>query len=80
MKEAFKGVLIANQNLTRDASEQLIAKGEADAVAFGRDFIATPDLPWRMQQGVALNVPRPEYFYGYGQRDLAVGYTDYPAQ
>jgi hypothetical protein len=45
------------------------------AVAFGRAFIANPDLPERLRQKAILNPPQPETFYGPG----AEGYTDYPA-
>jgi 2,4-dienoyl-CoA reductase-like NADH-dependent reductase (Old Yellow Enzyme family) len=78
LKADFGGVFIANQELTRETAEAVLKAGEADAVAFGKDFIATPDLPLRMQRGAALNTPHPETFYGYGQPDPAVGYTDYP--
>ena len=50
-------------------------KGLIDAVAFGRDYIANPDLVARLQQKAALNPQRPESFYGGG----AEGYTDYPS-
>ena len=50
------------------------APGEADAVAWGKLFIANPDLPQRFAQGAALNEPRPAEFYSGG----AQGYTDYP--
>ena len=53
---------------------QEMEKGLIDAVAFGRDFIANPDLVARLQQGALLNPQRPETFYGGG----AEGYTDYP--
>jgi 2,4-dienoyl-CoA reductase-like NADH-dependent reductase (Old Yellow Enzyme family) len=53
----------------------LIASGEADAVAFGKWFIANPDLPARLQADAPLNPARPETFYASG----AEGYTDYPA-
>jgi len=43
-------------------------------VAFGRDYIANPDLVARLQHKAALNPQRPESFYGGG----AEGYTDYP--
>ena len=48
LKSAFGGVYIANEGLTGDMAETLIAAGEADAVAFGKDFIANPDLPARL--------------------------------
>ena len=49
--------------------------GLIDAAAFGRTFIANPDLPRRLAEGLPLNPPRPESFYGGD----AEGYTDYPA-
>lgn len=78
LKSVFGGVYIANQGLTPATAQALLAAGEADAVSFGKDFIATPDLPVRLLQGAAFNVQKPEYFYGYGQSDHSLGYTDYP--
>lgn len=75
MKRAFGGPLIANQGLSKDEAEALIAKGDADAVAWGQLYIANPDLPERLRTGAPLNDPQPETFYGSG----AAGYTDYPA-
>ena len=60
---------------TPEKAEELIEKGLIDAVAFGRDFIANPDLVARLQRKAALNPQRPESFYGGG----AEGYTDYPS-
>jgi 2,4-dienoyl-CoA reductase-like NADH-dependent reductase (Old Yellow Enzyme family) len=79
LKEAFGGVYIANQGLSGEQAEALLAKGEADAVAFGKDFIANPDLPARLLHKAPLNPQRAESFYGYGQADHRVGYVDYPA-
>jgi 2,4-dienoyl-CoA reductase-like NADH-dependent reductase (Old Yellow Enzyme family) len=53
----------------------VISAGEADAVAWGKLFIANPDLPRRLQLEAALNAPVPETFYGGDTR----GYTDYPS-
>ncbi len=75
LKRAFGGVYIANQGHTVETAQQVLAAGEADAVAWGRLFIANPDLPHRLQIGAALNAPNVATFYG-GQ---AEGYTDYPA-
>ena len=75
LKKAFGGVYIANEKMTRDSAEQVIASGEADAVAFGQLFIANPDLPERLKTNAPLNQPQPETFYHPG----AEGYTDYPA-
>jgi 2,4-dienoyl-CoA reductase-like NADH-dependent reductase (Old Yellow Enzyme family) len=75
LKKEFGGVYIANEGFTQTSAEQILADGDADAVAFGKLFIANPDLPRRFQQRAALNEPNPETFYGQG----AAGYTDYPA-
>ena len=78
LKSAFGGVYIANEGLTRDTAEALIAAGEADAVAFGKDFIANPDLPARLLKNAPLNPAQPESFHGYGRSNPVEGYTDYP--
>ncbi len=75
LKAAFRGVYIANERFSFESAAQLLAAGEADAVAFGRLFIANPDLPRRLQLGAALNEPDIPGFYAGG----AKGYTDYPA-
>ena len=75
LKQAFgKGIYIANQGLTAEAAEQLIAAGHADAVSFGKLFIANPDLPKRLLLDAPLNTPDPSTFYVGGDR----GYNDYP--
>ena len=75
MKEAFGGALVANEGLTAASAQGLIDSGAADAAAFGKTFIANPDLPRRLQLGAALNDQKPDLFYGSGP----AGYTDYPA-
>ncbi|MGV3655204.1 MAG: alkene reductase [Noviherbaspirillum sp.] len=75
LKQAFGGVYIANEKMTAASAQQLLAAGDADAVAFGKLFIANPDLPRRLLLGAPLNAPRPETFY----HPSAEGYTDYPA-
>jgi 2,4-dienoyl-CoA reductase-like NADH-dependent reductase (Old Yellow Enzyme family) len=74
LKAAFGGTYIANEGFTKETADQVLAAGEADAVAFGKLFIANPDLPRRFATGAALNAPRPELFYASGSE----GYTDYP--
>jgi hypothetical protein len=74
LKKAFGGVYIANEGLTQEMAERALAAGEADAVAFGKLFIANPDLPERFRLRAPLNAPQPETFYGQGPQ----GYTDYP--
>ena len=79
LKKRFGGVLIANEGFNRETAQQVVAAGEADAVSFGKDFIATPDLPRRVQLNVPFNPYHPETFYGYGLQDAKVGYIDYPS-
>lgn len=75
MRAKFPGRLIANEALDLDKAADWLAQGRADAAAFGRLFIANPDLPARFAQGAPLNAPQPETFYASGPE----GYTDYPA-
>jgi hypothetical protein len=74
LKKAFGRTYVANEAHTRDTAEQLLRAGEADAVAFGKLFIANPDLPRRFALNAPLNTPVPETFYASGPE----GYTDYP--
>lgn len=74
IREAFGGPVIANEQLTPESAAELVREGRADAVAFGRDFIATPDLVARLRDGQPLNRHDPDTFYAGG----AKGYTDYP--
>jgi N-ethylmaleimide reductase len=74
IKKEFGGVYIANEKMTKDSAEQLLSSGAADAVAWGKWFIANPDLPARLKANAPLNEVRPEQFYA----PTAEGYTDYP--
>ena len=75
LKAAFGGVYVANEGFTREAAEAVIAAGEADAVAFGKLFLANPDLPRRFAIRSPLNAWNADTFYSDGP----AGYTDYPA-
>ncbi|WP_186266591.1 alkene reductase [Burkholderia gladioli] len=75
LKAAFGGPYIANEAFTLDSAQAVLAKGEADAVAWGKLFIANPDLPRRFQLNSELNAPVPSTFYADGE----TGYTDYPS-
>ena len=75
LKAAFGGVYIANERFDRDAAQGVLDRGEADAVAFGKAFIANPDLPRRFATNAALNPWDTSTFYTPG----AAGYVDYPA-
>jgi N-ethylmaleimide reductase len=74
LRPLFSGPLIVSGGFTVDTAEQAIADGTADLVAFGRSFIANPDLPKRISLGAQLNAPDRSTFYGGAER----GYTDYP--
>ncbi len=74
LKKIFGGVYIANEKFTRESAEAAIAAGTFDAVAWGKPFIANPDLVARFAADAALNDHRPETFYAQGP----AGYTDYP--
>jgi 2,4-dienoyl-CoA reductase-like NADH-dependent reductase (Old Yellow Enzyme family) len=74
LKQAFGGVYIANEKFTLESANAAIARGDCDAVAFGKLFIANPDLPTRFAINADLNVPQSTTFYSHG----AEGYVDYP--
>ena len=75
IKEAFGGPLIANEGFTQASADQALAEGKADAVAFGKLFIANPDLVERFAKHAPLNAWDTATFYAGGEK----GYVDYPA-
>ncbi|MFD2175079.1 alkene reductase [Rhodobacter lacus] len=75
LRERIAAPYVANNGYDRASALAVVAEGKAAAVAFGRPFIANPDLPARLEAGADLNPLRPELLYGGG----AEGYTDYPA-
>lgn len=74
LREAHPGPIVGAGNYDADKATRLLEAGLIDAAAFGRAFIANPDLPRRLADGLDLNVPQPDTFYGGDE----VGYTDYP--
>lgn len=74
IKRLFGGSVIANELMSQADGERFICEGTADALAFGRDYIATPDLVERVAKNIAFNTPDSSTFYGIGPK----GYTDYP--
>lgn len=74
LKKAFGGVYVANEAFTLDGANAILKRGDADAVGFGKAFIANPDLPLRLREGAPLNEPKADLFYTHE----AEGYTDYP--
>ena len=74
MAETFGGPVVLNGGYDVDRARHDIEVGAAAAIAFGRAFLANPDLPARLAAGVALNEPNHRTFYGGSE----AGYTDYP--
>jgi N-ethylmaleimide reductase len=75
LRNRFKGAYIANNGYDLELAKKVLAANEADLIAFGKLFIANPDLVERFKRGAPLNTPDKATFYGGG----AKGYTDYPA-
>lgn len=73
-RSKFQGTLISAGAYTPEAAARTLQSGHADAIAFGRMFIANPDLVERIRQGLPLNAYDRSTFYGGGEH----GYTDYP--
>ena len=71
----FDNTLIACGGYDRAAAVKVLDAGDADLVAFGRPYIANPDLVERLRKDAPLNEPDTSSFYGGDER----GYTDYPA-
>jgi len=78
-REGWSGTLMANEGFTEEwdveGADRLVADGKVDLIAYGRRFLANPDLPARLESGAELNEPDEDTFYQGG----AKGYTDYPA-
>lgn len=70
----YRGTLIGAGGYTRETGNAAIARGDTDLVAYGRLFIANPDLPKRFQLNAPLNTPDRSTFYGGTEQ----GYLDYP--
>jgi N-ethylmaleimide reductase len=74
IRKFFQGKLIAAGGFEPDSAEAIVEKGGADLVAFGRHFLANPDLPNRIRLGLPLNRHDRSTFYTRGP----LGYIDYP--
>lgn len=74
IRAVYPGVIVAAGAYTPEKAEDLIQRGLIDAVAFGRSFIANPDLVQRFKQQAPLNEHRAQFDYANGPE----GYTDYP--
>ncbi len=75
LRKAFSGAYIANNGYTRDLAIEAVRDGKADLVAFGKAFIANPDLVERLRLDAPLNELDRATLYGGGEK----GYVDYPA-
>jgi N-ethylmaleimide reductase len=74
LRALWKGLYVVNGGYDGPRGEEALRTGRADAIAYGRAFLANPDLPRRLQLQAALNEPDPTTFYGGG----TPGYTSYP--
>jgi N-ethylmaleimide reductase len=74
LRRRFKGTYIGNNKMTLDLAEKELASGHADLFAFGRPFIANPDLVERLRTGAPLAEAPEKYYYGGD----ATGYSDWP--
>src|SRR5271155_2457689 len=74
LRKVFQGKIVAAGGFEPDTAETAIATGVADAVAFGRHFVANPDLPLRIKEGLALTRYDRNTFYTFD----SAGYNDYP--
>lgn len=75
LRKVFKGAIIVAGNYTGQSGDQLIEEGLVDFIAFGRKFLANPDLPYRLENDLSLNeIGDPSTLFGGDER----GYTDYP--
>lgn len=74
IRDAFGGVIIISGGYDKERAEKDLSDGLGHLVAFGRPFIANPDLVYRMKEGAEIQEPNPDTFYTPGKE----GYTDYP--
>lgn len=75
IRKVFNGTFIVAGDYNRSEGNEAISCGAADLVAYGRLFLANPDLPTRFQLDAPLNHPDPSTFYTHHP---VLGYTDYP--
>jgi N-ethylmaleimide reductase len=73
IRRKYEGTLMVAGGFDRNSAERWLREGRADLIAFGRKFIANPDLPERFHIGAPLNIDDPTTYYGGGEK----GYTDY---
>ncbi len=75
LRPLFDGMYLANGGFTKESGEKALAENRADAIVYGKSFLANPDLPDRFKRDAELNTPDVSTFYSNtGEK----GYTDYP--
>lgn len=74
IRKAFDGQLVLNSDYGAASGQAALESGVADAIAFGRTFLANPDLPRRFAEHIPLNADNMATWYSQGPE----GYTDYP--
>jgi N-ethylmaleimide reductase len=75
IRKAFKGILVLNSDYDFERGESAVSSGAADAITFGRKFLANPDLPYRFANNLALNADDQKTWYSQGPD----GYINYSA-
>ena len=75
MRKAFRGTFIVAGGYTKEDGNQALSENRADLIAYGRMFLANPDLPKRFELNAPLNKYNRSTFY---TPDPIIGYTDYP--
>ncbi len=75
LRKRFNGAYIANNGYTPELARKTLDEGHADLIAFGKLFIANPDLVERIRRSAPLNEPDAKTFYTPGPK----GYIDYPS-
>ncbi|MGD3601512.1 alkene reductase, partial [Xanthomonas citri pv. citri] len=68
IRRKFKGPLIVAGGFETDTAARWLREGKADLIAFGRKFIANPDLPERLRTGSPFNADDPTTYYGGGEK------------
>lgn len=74
LRPQYEGIYLANGGFTKERGEKFLSENKADAIAYGKAFLANPDLPERFKKNATLNKPDSSTFYTPGK----TGYIDYP--
>ena len=72
LREEYQGTLILAGGFDHDSAERWLRSKKADLIAFGRKFLANPDLPERFRRRAALNADDPSTYYVGGEKDTSI--------